>query len=128
MVGIIVFFLLSTPTGRALLVPEAEAERKARRIERLKKKIAGLGAGKRSQVAIKLMNGAFFSGYIDKNRGDALDLVDGDTGEKASISFAKIKKISLIQVPAPTSVIMVLMAVGIGILLLTTLMLALHIG
>lgn len=128
MVGILVFFLLYTPTGRALLLPEAEEERKALRVERLKKKVASLGTGRRSQVAIKLMNGASFLGYIDKNWGDALDMVNGETGEKANISFAKIRKINLFHVPSPVSVVIVLMAVAIGLLLLTTLVLALHIG
>lgn len=94
LVGILALALVRTSVGRELLLPEAEAERKAKRIVKLKKKAAGLGAGKKSKVVVRLINGTWMKGTINGIKGDLLELITGQQGPIISVDFSQIKQIS----------------------------------
>jgi hypothetical protein len=114
-VAILVVFLLHTRTGRELLLPEAEEERKARRIEKLKKKTARIISRSRPLVAIQLFSGSCLCGYIQRSRSDFLELVTEATGTKTIIDWTLIRKISPFHPTSIATLMLVLLAAaGIG--------------
>jgi hypothetical protein len=113
-VALLVVFLLHTRTGRELLLPEAEEERKARRIEKLKKKTARIISRNRDLVAIQLFSGSCLCGYIQRSRSDFLELVTEATGTKTNINWTLIRKISPFHHTSIATFMLVLAASAIG--------------
>jgi hypothetical protein len=92
--GIVALLLAHTSTGRKLILPEAEQERQARRIVRLKKKAARRGKGIKSQVVVQLLDGTWLRGNIVNVKGDILELISPPKGSLINVDFSRVKQIS----------------------------------
>jgi hypothetical protein len=93
-IGVLVLVLAHTEVGRELLLPEAEAERQAKRIARLKKKAAGFGIGKKAWVVVRLIDGTWLQGYIKDIRGDFLELISWQQDSIICVNFSEVKQIT----------------------------------
>ncbi len=69
------------------------AEKEARRAEKMKAGIVKLGTGPQSRVEVKLLNGAKLKGYVREAAEDHFVIVEEEGGPATEVPYAQVKQV-----------------------------------
>ncbi len=70
-----------------------EENNQARRAEKVKAGIAGLGVGEAARVKVKLQDGTKLNGYVSEVGNENFIVVNAKTGEAVTVAYPQVKQV-----------------------------------
>jgi hypothetical protein len=104
--------------GGRLVFAQTQDDKDAKKIQKIKTKVAEYGTGEKAKVRVELLNQTKIKGYISATDDDSFTISDKKTGATTKVDYAQVKKVSRNDLSTNTKIaIAVGIAVPVAILL-----------
>lgn len=80
--------------GGRLVFAQTQSDKDAKKIQKIKTKVADYGTGEKSKVKVELRNQTKIKGYISAIDDDSFTVTDKKTGSTTKVDYAQVKKVS----------------------------------
>ena len=80
--------------GGRLVFAQTQSDKDAKKIQKIKTKVADYGTGEKSKVKVELRNQTKIKGYISAIENDSFTVTDKKTGSTTKIDYAQVKNVN----------------------------------
>ena len=80
--------------GGRLVFAQTQSDKDAKKIQKIKTKVADYGTGEKSKVKVELRNQTKIKGYISAIENDSFTVTDKKTGSTTKIDYAEVKNVN----------------------------------
>ncbi len=80
--------------GGRMVFAQTQSDKDAKKIQKIKTKIAKYGTGEKSKVKVSLRNQTKIKGYISAIEDDSFTVTDKKTGATTKVDYAQVKNVS----------------------------------